>query len=256
MKRIAFTIIYNGLHHLEHLGFWQFMVENFDYWVVIEGHARPNGSTKWCKRVDTTPRSSDGTHEFMVDLASKYDNIRYYSPGRYWLGKDLQVNKAMEIITGLCGKCYLWEVDADEIWTSEKLKAAEDYADRSVSDGFSFQFNHFVGENLIASGDWGSGTLNRLWKWRGQYFRSHEPALLVGQRSCEFIEGIKFDHYSYYFEKDVAFKSKYYSGHELVYDKWKQLQLCQSFPVHISSLFGLHNKIGKSNSLIHAIHPN
>lgn len=251
--RVAFTIIYNGLHHLQHKGFADFMISNFDHWVVVEGHARPNGSTRWCRKLNISPRSTDGTHEYMIELESNHSNVHYVSPGRYWMSKDHQVNKALEVIRQYTQDCYLWEVDCDEHWTKEKLIAAEAIAENSSHICFAFQFNHFVGPRLIAHGEWGDGCLNRLWKWTGQPFRSHEPAVIMGQRSAYLIPDIKFDHYSYYFEKDVAFKASYYKDHEQVLDKWHLLQSMQQFPVHISSLFGSSSKIGSSKSYIDEI---
>jgi hypothetical protein len=252
--RIAFTIIYNGLHHMQHKGWAEFMVANFDHWVVVEGHSRPNGSTRWCKKLSIPARSTDGTHEYLMELASNTPHLHYLSPNRYWLSKDHQVNQALELARHYTQHAYLWEVDADEHWRAEDLSAAEQYADDSAATGFGFQFNHYVGPNLIALGEWGSGVLNRLWKWDGQPMRSHEPALLMGQRRTELVPDIKFDHYSYYFEQDVKFKSMYYKGHEAVYSKWLELQSgSNTYPMHISSLFGLNTQIGKTKSYIHEI---
>ena len=192
----------------------------------------------------------------MQDLASRYPQVQYYSPGCFWGSKDLQVNKATEICNTLAKQCFLWEVDVDEHWTHDNLVKAELFALDSPQRGFCFQFNQFVGLNKIAAGDWGSGTLNRLWKWCGESFRTHEPALLMGQRSCQFIEGIKFDHYSYYFDKDVKFKSMYYKGHEDVYMFWKNLWMVKEYPAHISVMFGNRSKIGKSKSQIYEISTN
>ena len=50
--RIAFSIILNGLHHLQHNNYYQTMLDNFDYWVIVEGQALPNGSTSWCKQLN------------------------------------------------------------------------------------------------------------------------------------------------------------------------------------------------------------
>jgi hypothetical protein len=251
--RIAFTIIYDGVHHLKHLQFAERMAMMFDHWVVVEGHAKPFGSTKWCNRINTPASSIDGTIEFMNDFALDHKNVHFYSHGKYYLGKDEQVNIAIEIIKSITDKCFLWEVDVDEHWNLCDIVKAESKALKSDSKGFSFQFNHFVGKGLIAKGDWGSGWLNRLWKWSGEYFKSHEPALLYGQKVVEPIEGIKFDHYSYFFEKDVIFKSKYYKGHEVIYKNWKKIQKETSFPIHISELFGVRSALGKSQSYIYKI---
>lgn len=252
--RIAFTIIYNGLHHLQHKGFSQFMTDNFDLWVVVEGHARPGGSTRWCKKIPVLPRSDDGTHEFMTDMAATNPNVLYYSHGRYWSSKDDQVNKAIQIIRGITNKGYLWQVDVDEHWTADNLARAERYADGSDYTGFAFQFNQFVGvtddgRQMVATGEWGSGYHNRLWKWRGQLFRSHEPPMLLLQRAVAKVPGVRYDHYSYQFKQDVKFKSMYYTGHEHIFPNWQALPSCRDWPQPISALFG-QSKIGTSKSYI------
>lgn len=251
--RCAFTIIYEGLHHLKHKDFAEKMVKMFDHWVIVEGHAKPFGSTRWCKKLNVPAASQDGTNEYLIELSKKHNNVHYYSYGKYYHGKDDQVNVAIEILRRITRKCYLWEVDADEHWTLEDIEKAEKIADKSTSIGFSFGFNHMVGEGLIAKGDWGSGYLNRLWKWTGQYFRSHEPAMLEGQRHVQMITDVSFDHYSYYFDKDVKFKSEYYSGHQHVFENIHKVRSSDEYPVHISELFGKDTSIGKSNSYIYKI---
>lgn len=251
--RVAFTIIYEGLHHLKHLEFAEKMCSMFDHWIVVEGYSLPYGSTKWCNKLNVPESSTDGTVEYLKELALKNSNLHFHSHGRHFFGKDEQVNVAVNILKQLTDRCYLWEVDADEHWKMEDIIKAEQEADKSTEIGFSFCFNQFVGPGLVARGDWGSGALNRLWKWSGQLFRSHEPALLMGQRRTKIIESVKYDHYSYYFAKDVLFKSKSYPGHELVHERWEHMKNQTSFPVHISVLFGLHSRIGKSKSYIEKI---
>lgn len=248
--RCAFTIVYEGLHHLQHKDFAQRMANMFDHWIVVEGYSLPYGSTSWCNKLNVPARSQDGTVEFMNQLCAEHNNVYFYSPNKYYNGKDDQVNVAIDILRKISKSCYLWEVDVDEHWALESLSVAEALADNSKAIGFSFPFNHYVGQGLIAKGEWGSGYNNRLWKWTGQFFRSHEPAMLVGQRYVEPIKEVKYDHYSYYFEKDVKFKSESYSGHENVYKNWSKVLVSESYPVHISELFGKDTKIGKSNSFI------
>jgi hypothetical protein len=252
MQRIAFTIVYEGEHHLKHKNFAEKMASMFDHWIVVEGYALPNGSTRWCKKLPVPPTSTDGTVQFMRDFANEHKNVHFYSKGDYYDSKDTQVNIAITILKKICRQCYLWEVDADEHWNEESLLQAEQFAGNSPLIGFKFQFNHYVGPGIIATGDWGSGFLNRLWKWTGQYFLTHEPAVLRGQRGVAEVPDVKFDHYSYYFPKDVSFKAQSYPDHERVGDNWPEIQVKpgNKYPMHISKLFGEDSKIGKSNSLI------
>jgi len=251
--RCALTIIYEGKHHLEHKDFALKMATMFDHWIVIEGHALPYGSTKRCNKLSVSATSQDGTIEFMQEFSKQHKNVHFYSRGTYWNGKDEQVNVGIEILKKITKQCYLWEVDADEHWKLEDIEQAEKIADKSKHFGFRFRFNHFLGDGLIARGEWGSNHLNRLWKWSGQKFRSHEPAMLVGQRYTEPIEEVKFDHYSYYFDKDVKFKSLYYSGHQNVYKNIEAVRNASHYPIHISALFGKDTETGRTNSYIDKI---
>jgi hypothetical protein len=252
--RVAFTIIYNGLHHLKHNNFADKMASMFDYWAVVEGHSLPYGSTRWCNRLDVNKESDDGTIEFMNEFCKSNNNTLFYSHGDYFHGKDQQVNLALSILRAVAElPCYLWEVDVDEQWNIESIEKAEQVADHLSGNGFSFHFNHYVGKDIIADGEWGGNTLNRLWKWRGENFKSHEPALLQGQRYVTPITGVKFNHYSYYFEKDVKFKSLYYKGHQNVLKNWSRINTADSYPIHISEFFGSETSIGKTNTYINKI---
>ena len=71
MKRIAFTIILNGLHHLKHNDYYLFLINNFDYWIIVDGASNNNGSTTWCNNMldkyHNNGASNDGTIEFIKD---------------------------------------------------------------------------------------------------------------------------------------------------------------------------------------------
>ena len=249
--RAAITILYEGLHHLKHNGFADFMAENFDAWIVVEGHSLPYGSTKWCNMISVPATSKDGTVEFMREFASDHKNVYFYSSGgKYYNGKDQQVNVAIGILKKLTKSCYLWQVDADEQWSVEDIEKAEMIASESSEIGFKFQFNHYVGEGIIAVGEWGSNWHHRLWKWSGQLFQTHEPPILRGQKKTAPIERIKYEHYAYYNPIDVKFKSKYYPGHEKVFENWPSIQKPNTYPMPLSRLFGEDSKYSKTNSQI------
>lgn len=230
--RCAFTIIYNGLHHLKNRNFAKFMLTNFDHWIVVEGHAKPGGSTSWCKDINIPCRSTDGTHEELLGLKSQHKNLHYYSNGGYWKSKDEQVNKAIDILRGITNECILWQVDADEVWTETGIVNNERALMGRRHNCGRVQFRHIVGEHegklLIARGRWGSGYVNRVWKWKGERFVTHEPSEIEGQSSVNLP--YRFDHYSMYFEQDVLFKSKYYKGYENLYENWKRMHEQGKFP--------------------------
>ena len=86
MQRIAFTIIYNGDHHLKHNNYSSFIPQNFDHWVIIEGASLPTGSTSWCKNIFTESGSEDNTINSIQELTQEYKNITYREKRQY--GRD------------------------------------------------------------------------------------------------------------------------------------------------------------------------
>lgn len=248
--RCAITIIYDGVHHLQHLNFAEKMAAMFDHWIIVDGHSLPYGSTRWCNMISVPSHSQDGTILYLKDFAATHKNVHfYYTHDGYFNSKDYQANAAIQLLKKLTNKCWLWQVDVDEHWTEEKLSQAEAFAATKTAIGFKFQFNHYVGKGIIAVGEWGSGYLNRLWKWNGEYFKSHEPALLRGQKHVIPVPDIKYDHYSYYFEKDIEFKSKYYPDCKGITETWPTIQAPNDYPIHISKLFP-HSRHGKTNTQI------
>ena len=233
--RVAITIVYNGLHHLQHKGFTEFMVQNFDYWAVVDGLSNAGGSTGWCNTLKLSPSSTDGTTEFMQDVAKKHPHVLFYSAKVPFKSKDEQVNKAVDMLRTRAKRGWLWQVDVDEHWTVETIEQAEQKLFWSSALQMAFRPRHYVGHNLLAVGRWGSSHFTRLFRWRGQKFISHEPPLMF--RKDKTLESeLSFDHYSYYFENDVAFKEKYYKGYQGLLQNWYKLQTLKEFPQPISVL--------------------
>lgn len=246
--RLAFTIIYQGSHLLHFRGFAARMLSMFDHWVVVEGAAKPNGSTAWCKRHRSPMQSNDGTREELSLLANKFPSKISFIPGSVdgWHSKDAMVNAALMALSPLAadGPHYLWQVDADEHWEEEQLQNSERELMRGDYCAGEFHCTYFVGDDLIARGEWGEGKhlpYRRIWLWWGQLFSSHEPPRLQGGDGKVGLLTERFHHFAYYFEKDVAFKAKYYRYHERVLDGWRTLQFEKDrlkFPVEITRLFG------------------
>jgi hypothetical protein len=227
------------------------MVNNFDYWAVVDGLSQAGGSTRWCNTLKLPASSTDGTTEFMTELASKHKNVLFYSASVPFKSKDEQVNRAIDMIRTKVRRGWLWQVDADEHWDIETIETAEQKLLFSSSLQMSFKFRHFVGDGLVAEGDWGSGSMCRLFRWRGQKFITHEPPMMF-RREKTLESQLSFDHYSYYFENDVAFKEKYYKGYQGILHNWYKLQTMKDFPQPISVLlpptatgYGDHTKIVK-----------
>lgn len=227
--RISFTIIFNGLHHLRHNNWLENILKNFDLSVFVDGLALPGGSTCWCKPVADNMHkngaSIDGTVEFLSErTGSGHKAVLVESVGP-WKSKDDMVNAAIGEIRDRVSDGYLWEVDVDEQWYDGDLKAAETSLDYVSAQCGSFLCNYYVGKDRIAVGEWGEGRLlpyRRLWKWRGQQFKTHEPPELVGWNGATVLLPQRFNHYAYYFEKDVLFKQEYY-GQKSLLENWTKI---------------------------------
>jgi hypothetical protein len=230
MKRIALTIILNGLHHLNHKNFFNKMLQQFDLWVIIEGVAKPGGSTSWCKDINEKFHknflSLDGTTEFLdANKNSKMVVVRPHN--RPWISKDEQVNAGIAEIKKRHKKCFLWQVDVDEHWEEQQLKEAEEMLLEYKGKTGCFLCDYFVGKNQQVFGEWGeciNDTWRRLWIWEGEEFAAHEPPTLIGKNGPGYLLPQRFIHYSYYFDKDVIFKERYYSGYDGLYERWKNIQ--------------------------------
>lgn len=253
--RYALTIVYNAKHHLLHNDFSDKMLQMFDKWVIVEGFSRNGGSTSWCTSIRPPHQSTDGTIETCQDLASQNPTkVLFYSSGVGYASKDVQVNKGIEMLQG-CEPAWLWQVDADEQWTLEDLEGAEEMLEKDLTIAGAFQFYHYLckdvnGKQLIGKGAWGDGLSTRLWWWEGQKFKTHEPPIMEGQKEIKELPQ-KYIHYSYCFEKDVEFKSKYYKGYRPVIHNWRALQKKRfSYPISAKYLLGSGTTVDIRNSFI------
>jgi len=253
--RVAFSIVYNGLHHLKHKGYAEYMAKHLDYWVFVDGLAGNNGSTSWCKSLSGCS-STDGTIEYIKELQKTYPNIILETCEVKWRSKDYMVNKAIELLKQKTNKAMLWQIDVDEQWTHEIMGLSEQFLVDNNGKTGTFHSNYFMGDNIRAFGTWGEGVgypYRRLWDWSGEYFLKHEPPTLLKGNGREVLIPFKFDHYAYYFEQDVEFKSKYYGGHEKIYENWQKMNAGKiKLPCDLRVLFG-HSRGVFQNTTIRAI---
>ena len=251
--RVGFTIILNGLHHLKHNDYVEQISKMFDYFVFVEGVAGNNDSTA-CTSYPVLDKyhkdfhSIDGTFEFLDKFCKTHPNVFFanniYSYKGPWRSKDEMCRIATRILKNNIkniSNTFLWEIDADEQWTSDKLDMAEKELVLSGADCGKFFCDYFVGEDLVAVGHWGEGLgceYVRLWKWKGQEFESHEPPVLKGGNGMEIFLEPRFTHYAYYYEKDVEFKQSFYRNHDNILENWKKLKALQEFPQPLTKFFG------------------
>ena len=256
--RVAFTIVLNGKRHLEHNNFWQKMVKMFDWWVIVEGVSLPTGSTSWCKELPGTMHknylSNDGTTELLDSISKLNSNIIVVRNNNApFDNKDSQVNAAItRLQERVNGQCFLWQVDVDEQWTIESIEQAENMLITNGGKTGCFLCNYYVGDKQKVIGEWGEGRhlpYRRLWDWKGETFKTHEPPTLEGKNGPGLLLPQRFEHFAYYFEEDVKFKEAYYQGYEGLHSRWLKVQENKS-TMDVSALLGNNTWWSKTQTFI------
>lgn len=257
--RIAFTIIQNGEHHLEHNNQYGRIARAFDYWILVEGVSLPNGSTSWCKELPKSMHrdfiSNDGTTEMLDMISATYTNMRVIrNNGKPWNSKDEQVNAAITQakIEAKGEDCFLWQIDIDEQWTVTQTEEAEQMLVKNGGKTGCFLCDYYVGPNQQVFGAWGEGRYEpyrRLWNWKGEKFLTHEPPTLEGKNGPGLLLPQRFKHYAYYFEQDVKFKEAYYQGYEGLHARWLEVQKNRD-RLHIKQLLGPNTWWGQTDTTI------
>jgi len=207
------------------------------HWLVAEGAAMNVKDTSWCVRQE--PRlSRDGTTEYLESIKG-HPKITVLQNPR-WEGKVEQCNACLSRITE---PCILLQADSDELWTADQLESIvaffKAYEEIKCARFFC---RDFVGQNILVTSThaWGNRPTEWLRAWRfepGMKFDRHEPPVLIGATDpCATREqtrevGLVFDHYSYAFEKQVAYKCHWYNYPNGL-NWWKRLQQNKTWPVN------------------------
>lgn len=262
LPRYCFTLAYQAAHLFAWRDWLHRTATLFDRWVLVEGAAHPGGSTAWCRPHPGPAQSADGTREALLALqAAAPDRVTVIlGPPGGWPGKDDMVRAAVDALRDAALPAYLWELDADEHWTAAQLAAAEAALTAAGADCGEFLCEYYLGPGLVARGEWGEGRAlpyRRLWRWHGQQFARHEPPELAGGNGHTVLLPQRFEHFAYYFERDVAFKARYYGGHQGVLAGWRQLNADRAagrgpWPRPIGYFFGT-GPWARSRTTIHAV---
>ena len=156
-------------------------------------------------------------------------------------------------------ECILWEVDSDELWTTEQFTQGRQLYLNNPNKTASFYFCFFfVGEKLfITSTDtYGNHTkFEWLRSWRflpGDKWTAHEPPRLCRKnQNGEWIDislinsfkhdvtqhhDLVFQHFAYATPAQLKFKEHYY-GYKNAFDQWNKLQTENQFPVMLKNYF-------------------
>jgi len=244
MKRVAFTIVLNGMPFIEQQ--YNIIPEVFDTWYIVEGATKPSHDTSWCRNIDNSfydekGLSVDGTTEFLNSIAS--DKIKIIRKNELWNGKLEMCNSFMSQVEN----SILMQIDVDEFWDVDTLKDIFNFTEENNHfDGMMFRCNYFVGPDLVLKGKNCYGDMSyewcRLWKVNDTtQWHSHEPPRV--KRLNKFLtkdftegKGWKFDHHAYVIEEQLKFKENFY-GYVGAFNNWMRLQNNEIFPVMLKEYF-------------------
>ncbi len=232
MKKIAFTIVLNGMPFIERQ--YNIIPKVFDHWYIIEGVTKPILDTGWCKNISKDFYSDeytsvDGTFEFLNKICND-KNITVIRKDNFWDGKVEMCNSFMNEIED----CILMQFDVDEIWDIDTLRSVLEYSDSNDDfDGMLFKCNYFVGPDLLTVGEncYGDNSNEwcRLWKIKNKSFWiSHEPPRIKGclnflTKNFTKQKNWIFNHYAYVLESQLKFKEIFYN-YSGALECWKKLQ--------------------------------
>lgn len=234
--RTAISIIFNGAHHLygPTAKYSQIGKINafFDKWIIIEGASKSTFCTSWCKSMPNEYHNNGSSVDDTIAILSSLQRLQkgraeivVVKANGLWDGKVSMFNRALEHVTE---PCWLWQVDIDEHWTEEQLTNSETVLKNLNANVGCFACDYLLTDEIIVRGTWGESNqvgYTRLWNYEpGRKFIAHEPPIIEGLRRAVKPELLpRFTHLSYYYEKDVIFKSKWYGGHENIYTGWKNI---------------------------------
>ena len=262
-----FTIVLNGMPFIRYHIEMMLSLSCDWHWHIVEGIADLKHDTAWSvgnggavtEDLHILGRSRDGTTQYLDDLAAKHPNhvSIYRKPvGTFWEGKVEMVNAPLAAIHR---ECLLWEIDADELWTTEKISAARELFLRDNSLTAAFYWCHyFVGPTIaVSTRNCYSQNPGMEWLRTWRYYPSchwaaHEPPRLaalqldgrwVDQSAIKPLRhaeteaaGLVFHHYAYATDAQLHFKEVYYGYHRAV-EGWKRLQSNHEFPCRLKDYF-------------------
>jgi len=237
------------------------------HWHIVEGVATIKHCDKWSLKtgghiideMHCNGRSNDGTTEYLDHLVKEYPNhiSLYRKPLKeFWEGRIEMVNAP---IPNIQESCLLWQIDVDELWTLEQIRAVRQlFLENPTKTAAYYWCSFFVGSNLIVS------TRNcysqnpklewlRTWRFTpGMHWKTHSPPRLfetTGNGETRDVaevnpfwqeeterHGLVFQHFAYVTSEQVFFKEHCY-GYEGALTGWKRLQQQCSFPTKLKDYF-------------------
>lgn len=248
-----FTIVLNGEPFIEyHLDVFKALPFEW-HWHIVEGVAALRHDTAWsvagggriAGEFHQEGRSNDGTSGYLDRIAAEFPaNVTIYRkpPGEFWDGKKEMVNAPLRNIRG---ECLLWQVDSDELWTTDQIiRVRQAFLDDSTRTAAFFWCHYFVGPTALVStrdtySNHSAYEWIRAWRYRpGDRWLTHEPPRLSRRRWFRRVDlggvspirhaeterlGAVFQHFAYVTEAQLQFKEKYY-GYAKAVQSWLALQ--------------------------------
>ena len=238
-------------------------------WHVVEGLADLKHDTGWSvptggqlpRRERGFVLSRDGTTEYLNTIQRRFsDRVKIHRKpkGQLWQGKVEMVRAPLAAIRE---ECLLWEIDADECWTTTQIEAVADLFQKEPKRTAAFFWcNFYVGPKAVISSRHGYAQNPgvewlRVWRYRpGDNWASHEPPRLMrprlGRGAVDVAQinpfrhveteavGAVFDHYAYATRGQAEFKEGYY-GYRGAVGGWKRLQsdIRKEKPLRLSDYF-------------------
>lgn len=247
--RVGISIVFNGAHHLIGTSTYSQMnrLPHFlDKWIIVEGASSSTFCTSWCKAMPDEYHKNGASTDNTLDILERAQKVACNAEiviipaNGLWNGKVEMFNRALQEVKH---DCYLWQVDIDEYWTKQKMEHAETILTNLKASTASFHCDYLITPDIIVRGTWGEATKTgyiRLWDYKvGNKFLSHEPPVIQNHNTCVPPHIMpRFTHLSYFYEKDVLFKSKWYTDHENIHTGWKEIVSGKvQLPARIDALF-------------------
>jgi len=262
-----FTIVLNGNPFIQyHIEVFSKLPFNW-HWHIIEGVADLKNDTAWSvagggkisSGMHKKGLSNDGTTEYLNKVKEQFpENISIYrkESGQFWNGKLEMVNAPLSMIAT---QSILWEIDSDELWTTEQLITGRElYLSHKEKTASYYYCHFFVGEKLLVSSKntYGNHTAFewlRSWRYQpGDKWLTHEPPVLgrklgngrwidiakINPFNHDVTEyhNLVFQHFAYTTPSQLLFKEQYY-GYSNALKQWKVLQSEKKFPKYLRNYF-------------------
>lgn len=220
--------------------------------IVVEGAVEK-------ARAAATPdgHSTDRTLDVLQRFKAEEDpegKVQIVTRDGFWTTKDEQSQAYAGRATG----DYLWQVDIDEFYLPEDMRAVAGLLQRdpAITQVSFFPLTFWGGFDYITDGWYlrrpGPNNIQRVFQWRpGFRYVSHIPPVVVDERGRRLREirplsgldmarrGVRMYHYSLVFPGQVSAKSAYYQQQAWVHSKgavrWVEdgfLRLNRPFHVH------------------------